>query len=73
MAVNVVKTMQGIARLHGVPRKQDAASLHNDLNKMTLYFEEDLSSINIRNRASILLRYFGAFMQSELASLLGIK
>ena len=68
-AANVVKTMQGIARLHGAPRKQAAAIRLKDLDKMAQHLEQDPSIINIRNRALILLGYFGAFRRSEIASL----
>ena len=55
---NVVKTMQGIARLHGAPRKQAAAIRLKDLDKMAQHLEQDPSIFNIRNRALILLGYF---------------
>ena len=66
---NVVKTMQGISRLHGAPRKQAAAIRLKDLDKMVQYLEECTSTIHIRNRALILLGYFGAFRRSEIVSL----
>ena len=68
-AANVVKTMQGIARLHGAPRKQAAAIRLKDLDKMAQHLEQDPSIFNIRNRALILLGYFGAFRRSEISSL----
>ena len=68
-ASHVVKTMQGIARLHGAPRKQAAAIRLKDLDKMVQYLEAHPSAIHIRNRALILLGYFGAFRRSEIVSL----
>ena len=68
-APNVVKIMQGIARLHGVPRKQAAALRLKDLDQMMVHLNQLPSIINIRNRALLLVGFFGAFRRSELVSL----
>ena len=68
-APNVVKIMQGIARLHGVPKKQAAALRLKDLDQMMVHLNQLPSILNIRNRALLLVGFFGAFRRSELVSL----
>jgi integrase len=65
----VTKTLRGILRLHGKPRKQAPALRLNELDRMMLYSNENPSLINIRNRAVLLLGFFGAFRRSELVAL----
>ena len=61
--------MQGIARLHGVPKKQAAALRLKDLDQMMVHLNQLPSILNIRNRALLLVGFFGAFRRSELVSL----
>lgn len=65
----VRKTMQGIARLHGKPKKQALALRLEDLDKISAYLVEQGGLADIRNRALILVGFFGAFRRSELVSL----
>lgn len=65
----VTKTMRGIARLHGKPRRQALALRLKELDQITKYLIEHESVINIRNRAIILVGFFGAFRRSELVAL----
>jgi site-specific recombinase XerD len=74
-APNVIKTMQGIARLHGVPAKQAAALKLKDLDAINTNIGEALTNdelanrVYLRNRALLLIGFFGAFRRSELVSL----
>lgn len=65
----IVKTMQGIARVHGLPKKQAPALMLKDLDRIVarLKAKDDLKSA--RDLAMILLGFFGAFRRSELISL----
>lgn len=65
----VTKTMRGIARLHGKPKRQALALRLKDLDRITQYLKEHESVINIRNRALLLVGFFGAFRRSELVTL----
>ena len=66
---NVAKTMNGIARLHGVPKKQAPAISMNDLKAMVRCLDEGADSRSIRDKAILLIGFFGAFRRSELAAL----
>ena len=67
--------MQGIARLHGVPAKQAAALKLRDLDAINTTIAEALTDdeitnrVLLRNRALLLIGFFGAFRRSELVSL----
>lgn len=65
----VTKTMRGIARLHGKPKRQALALRLKDLDRITQYLKEHESVINVRNRALLLVGFFGAFRRSELVAL----
>ena len=65
----VTKTMRGIARLHGVPRKQAHAMRLADLDQIVKYLNLQDKPLTIRNRALLLLGFFGAFRRSELIAL----
>lgn len=65
----VTKTMKGIARLHGKPKSQALALRLEDLDKISAYLQSKGSLIDKRNRALVLLGFFGAFRRSELSGL----
>lgn len=65
----VIKTLKGISRLHGKPKRQAAALRLKDLDKIVSFLKQSESKLNIRNQALLLLGYFGAFRRSELVSL----
>ena len=65
----VKKTMQGILRLHGKPKKQALALRLSDLDKITAHLKGSNKLIDIRNKALVLVGFFGAFRRSELVSL----
>ena len=65
----VSKTMQGIARLHGIPKKQAHALRLQDLDRLMHHLKAETTKIAVRNRALILVGYFGAFRRSELVAL----
>lgn len=65
----VTKTMRGIARLHGKPRRQALALRLKELDKISEYLLAHESLINIRNRALVLVGFFGAFRRSELVAM----
>jgi len=61
--------MNGIARLHGLPKKQAPAISMGDLRAMTQCLDESHGIRSIRDKAIILVGFFGAFRRSELAAL----
>ncbi len=65
----VKKTLRGIARIHGRPKKQAVALRLKDLDVLS----EHLLSLDalsaVRNRALLLVGFLGAFRASELVSL----
>lgn len=65
----VYKTLKGIARLHGRPKHQAAALRLKDLDQIVEHLNKSPSKMNIRNRALLLIGYFGAFRRSELVVL----
>ncbi len=65
----VKKTMRGIARLHGQAKHQALALRLDVLDQLMQYLKEQDSLLAIRNRALILVGFFGALRRSELVSL----
>ncbi len=65
----VKKTLRGILRLHGKPRKQAPALKLSELDQMMHYIKEHPSLIHTRNKALLLVGFFGAFRRSELVAL----
>ena len=65
----VVKTLCGIARLHGQPRKQASALRLKELDQVVWHLAQEEDLINSRNRALELVGFFGAFRWSELVAL----
>lgn len=65
----VIKTLRGIARLHGKPKKQALALRLQDLDQMVAALDQDKRLLTVRNKALLLLGYFGAFRRSELVAL----
>lgn len=65
----VVKTMKGISRLHSMPAKQAAALKLEDLDKIISSLNEQSSLASTRNKAMLLVGFFGALHRSELIAL----
>ncbi len=65
----VVKTLRGISKLHGKPKRQACALRLKELDQISDFLKQNESIINIRNRALLLVGFFGAFRRSELVSL----
>ncbi len=65
----VTKTMQGISRLHGKPKCQALALTIKDLDKISEYLLKQETMTAKRNRAIIMVGYFGALRRSEIAKL----
>ncbi|OGT50735.1 MAG: recombinase [Gammaproteobacteria bacterium RIFCSPHIGHO2_12_FULL_41_15] len=65
----VVKTLRGIARLHGRPKKQAIALRLEDLDRLVTHLKANGALKSTRNRALLLVGFFGAFRRSELVSL----
>jgi len=65
----VKKTLRGIARLHGQPKQQAAALRLSDLDQLVTYLKTRESIQAIRNRALLLVGFFGAFRCSELVEI----
>ena len=65
----IQKTLQGIARLHGQPKQQAPALRLSDVDTLVAYLKQENSLLSLRNRALLLVGFFGAFRRSELVSL----
>ncbi len=65
----VNKTLSGIARLHGQPKQQAAALRLKDLDQIIEHLNKKPTPLSIRNKALLLVGYFGAFRRSELVAL----
>ena len=65
----VSKTMKGIERLHGKPKVQALALRLKDLDKISEFLDKDETLITKRNKAIILLGFYGALRRSEIANL----
>jgi site-specific recombinase XerD len=65
----ITKTIKGIARVHGLPKKQATALKLADLDQIVAHLVAQSDLKSLRNRAMILLGFFGAFRRSELVSL----
>lgn len=65
----VTKTLKGITRLHGRPRKQASALRLKELDQVVAHLDQSNNLISVRNKAMMLLGFFGAFRRSELVSL----
>lgn len=65
----VLKTMRGIERKHGKPKKQAIALRLNELDQISDFLIRSGKLIDFRNRALVLFGFFGAFRRSELAGL----
>jgi len=65
----VKKTLRGITRLHGQPRQQASALRLSDLDLILATLSQEDALLNVRNKALLLLGFFGAFRCSELVSL----
>lgn len=66
---SVTKTMAGIARLHGTPKRQAYAMRMTDLRRIVRYLDEKGGVRATRDKAIMLFGFFGAFRRSELVSL----
>lgn len=64
----VRKIMKGISRIHGKPKKQAKALRLADLDRIIRSLKESSSRRAIRNRALVLLGFYGALRRSELVN-----
>lgn len=67
---NVRKTLKGITRTHGKPKKKAKALPIEDLERMVEVLKPDASLIATRNNALVQIGFFGALRRSELAALM---
>jgi integrase len=68
---SVMTVIKGIERKHGVPRKQAAAMTLNDPDKIVAYLDTQGDSlVALRDKALVLIGYYGVFRRSELVSLI---
>ena len=65
----VRKTLRGIARVHGRPKRQASALRLADIDQIIAHLKQNKTAPNIRNQAMVLLGFFGAFRRSELVAL----
>lgn len=66
---SVRKTLKGITRTHGKPKKKAKALPIEDLELIVAKLEPDTSLIAMRNNALLQIGFFGALRRSELAAL----
>ena len=66
---SVAKTMTGIHRVHGIPAKKAIAMTMGDVESCVQYLKSQDTLISLRNRAMLLIGYFGALRRSELVLL----
>lgn len=66
----VKKTLKGIRRVHGKPQQKAAALQWEHIERLHDYLKtQDDSLANCRNRALLLVGFFGAFRRSELVAI----
>lgn len=68
-SADVRKTLRGISRTHGKPKKKAKALPIEDLEVMVAVMKDDISLQDIRNKALLQIAFFGAFRRSEVAEL----
>ena len=68
-APEVRKTLKGIERLHGKPKRKAKTFRLEHLEKMIASLDEAENLKTVRDRALLLVGFFGAFRRSELTSL----
>jgi len=65
----VRKTLKGIERIHGQPKRKAKAFRLEDLERMIARLDESECLKHVRDRALLLLGFFGAFRRSELVAI----
>ncbi len=65
----IKKTLRGIARVHGTPKIQAPALTLAQLAQWITYLESHATLTHVRNKALLLIGFFGAFRASELVSI----
>lgn len=65
----VTKTMVGIVRVHGKPKKKAPALSPEDLQMMVEALSQDPSLLAIRDNAILQIGYFGALRRSEIINI----
>jgi integrase len=63
------KTLSGISRIHGKPTIKAAALTVDQLKIISSYLQTRANLSDIRNRALLLIGFFGAFRRSELVAI----
>lgn len=66
---DVRKTLRGIARIHGKPKKKAKALPIEDLERIVVMLQSDTNLQGLRNSALLQVAFFGAFRRSEIAVL----
>lgn len=66
---DVRKTLRGIARIHGKPKKKAKSLPIEDLELIVTALQGDNSLGSMRNKALLQIAFFGAFRRSEVAAL----
>lgn len=64
----VKKTLRGIARVHGKPKKKAHALSLEALHQLIDYLNQETTLKNLRDKAGLLMGYYGAFRRSELVT-----
>lgn len=65
----VRKTLKGIARKYGIPKRQALAMRLQNIDQIADYLDRVSGLASIRVKVLILVGYFGAFRRSEIVSL----
>jgi len=63
------KTLSGISRIHGKPTTKAAALTVDQLRIISTFWKNGDNLSSLRNRALILIGFFGAFRRSELVAI----
>jgi site-specific recombinase XerD len=64
----IKKALKGIKREHGQPKRKAKVFSEEDLDRLVMTFDDE-NLVDARNKALILVGYYGAFRRSELAGL----
>ncbi len=68
-AATIRKTLQGISRVHGRPKRQARALRQEHLERMALALAKRAELKAVRDLALLLVGFFGAFRRSELVAI----
>lgn len=65
----ITKTMTGIQRIHGKPKAKARALSHQEMQHLAAYLEEIGTAASVRDKALLLVGFYGALRRSELVAI----